>query len=124
MGNGLSTILLTVVALTNGQFARGLPIVFRWIKDISFARFALSATLVNELRGLELVDGGNADVCISDGSALLNELGLGSASTSDAWIWCAWLLFESVVFRILAYLALHFAYTGQSFRDRLGLLLQ
>jgi hypothetical protein len=124
MGNGLATLLLTVVALTNGQFARGLPVVFVWIRDISFARLALSSALVNELRGLALTDGGESEACLPDGNALLDELGLGSASWDDAWTWCAWLFFESVVFRLLAFFALHFMYTGQSFRERWRLLFR
>ena len=124
MGNGIATLMLTVVALTNGQFARGLPVVFAWIKDISFARLGLSAALVNELRGLQLSDGADPDSCLPDGNALLSELGLGSATWGDAWTWCAWMLFQSFVFRVLAFFALHFLYTGQPFRDRLRLLFQ
>lgn len=122
MGNGIASILLTFVALTNGQFARGLPSVFTWIRDISFARFGLSAVLVNELQGLPLTDGNETYSCLPDGNALLMELGLGTATMNDAWTWCAWMFFVSVVFRVLAFFALHFMYTGQSLRERFTLL--
>jgi hypothetical protein len=123
MGNGLATLIITVVALTNGQFARGLPAALRWIKDISFSRLSLSAALVNELQNIALTDGADPASCLPDGNALLLELGLGSATVPDIWEWCAWMLFQSAVFRVLAYFALHFMYTGQSFKERWRLLL-
>lgn len=58
--------------------------------------------------------------CAPTGDGLLEALGfLGT----NVWRLVGWMVLESVVFRILAFLALHFLWTGQSFKDRLRALV-
>jgi hypothetical protein len=57
--------------------------------------------------------------CAATGDGLLEAMGfLGT----NVWRLIGWLVLESVVLRVLAFLALHFLWTGQSMKDRLRAL--
>jgi hypothetical protein len=100
------------------------PRAYRWIFDISFPGWGVGAAIRNELEGLTLVDNcppSAGPSCVpGTGDALLQSLGLDKIDVGYA---CLWLFLESCVFRLLAYFAMHFMYTGQSFKDRLRALL-
>lgn len=93
-------------------------IVYRWIFDISFTSWGVQAAVYNELHGLEITctAAETAAGCTGSGDALLETLGFAG---TDPWRLCGLLLVQVVLWRVLALLALHFMYTGQSFRERL-----
>jgi ABC-type multidrug transport system ATPase subunit len=122
MGNALATVVLSFASLFNGLFVspRNIPAYFRWVAAISFPGIAVKGAMVNELRGLTFTCGAGEPGCVPDGDTLLDVLGMAEV---DPWEAAGWLLLESVVFRALAFFALHMMHTGQPLRDRARLLL-
>lgn len=122
MGNAIATVVLSFASLFNGLFVRDVPVWYRWLNDISFPGLGVKAAMANELRGLVFTCTPEeaAAGCAPDGEALLGALGMGD---TDVWANAGWLLLESVVFRLVAFAALHFLYTGQPARERARLLL-
>ena len=96
-------------------------VVYRWLFDVSFPAFGVRAALVNELTGLTYTCTPEeaAAGCSGSGDELLRALGFGG---TDVWRMCGLLLLETLIFRVLAFLAMHFMYTGQTFKARLRTL--
>jgi ATP-binding cassette subfamily G (WHITE) protein 2 len=119
MGNGLATIVIVFASLFNGFFIgpANIPLVYRWVADISFPSFGVRAATATELAGLTYACTPEeaAAGCTGVGDDVLASLGWGAV---DAWQACGWLALETAVFRVLAFLALHFMYTGQPLRER------
>lgn len=123
-GNALATLVLVFASLFNNFFVstQNLHPGYRWIAEISFPGFGVAAGITNELRGLKLecsAADSAAGTCVATGDALLETLRF---SETSVWRLCVYMLVESVVFRVLAFLCFHFLYTGQSFRTRLRAL--
>ena len=124
MGNGLATLVITFASLFNGFFINpaNLHVVYRWIADVSFPAFGVRAATTNELSGLAFTctaEEQAAAGCTGSGDDLLSSLGFAG---SDVWALCGYLLAEIAVMRVVAFFALHFLYTGQSFQQRLRAL--
>lgn len=123
MGNGLGTLILVFASLFNGFFLspQNMHVVYKWIFDLSFTSWGVQAAVFNELHGLEVVcsEAEVAAGCTGSGDALLETLGFAG---TDPWRLCGLLLVQAVIWRVLAMFALHFMYTGQTFRERLRLL--
>lgn len=150
MGNALATIVLVFASLFNGFFIHpdNVPIVYRWISDISFPAFGVKAAVTNEFTSLvfactsdEAAAGAFVRACAptllallrtppgpvhavcagctGSGDALLRSLGFGHISIVHM---CVYLFVEIAVFRVLALLCMHFMYTGQPFKERARLL--
>lgn len=131
MGNALATTIITLASLFNGLFLspQNIPWFYKWLYSISFPGWAVSAAVMNELQGLQF-ECTPAEValgaCIRTGDVFLQQLGFTTADT-DVWqeIWklCLYMAIEGILFRLLAFFALHFMYTGQPARERLRLLV-
>jgi ABC-type multidrug transport system permease subunit len=121
VGNLLATALLIILTLMDG-FWRNLaqmPAWVRWVRVFSFSGFAVQAAAATEFRGLvfsctpeEAVTG-----CIPDGEAVLRRLAF---QNTDVGANIGYIVIISVGSRFVAYLALRFLHTGQSFRERLA----
>jgi hypothetical protein len=112
-------IVIVFASLFNGFFIgpANIPLVYRWVADISFPSFGVRAATATELAGLTYACTPEeaAAGCTGVGDDVLASLGWGAV---DAWQACGWLALETAVFRVLAFLALHFMYTGQPLRER------
>lgn len=125
MGNGLSTLVLVLASLFNSFYVsrENTPVVYRWLFDVSFPALGVRAAAINEIDGLRYTCTADetAAGCTGRGEDLLAAAGIDP--TASVWHMCGILFLETVIFRILSYFAMHFMYTGQSFRQRLRALL-
>jgi len=124
--NALSFIVIPLMVVDGNWVNKdNIPDWLMWLEKISFMGLAVNGATVIEFRGLEFtcpeVPEGDYDVCVErTGEQFLEELGMEDV---DPWT-NIWLLFlHYVVYRILALLALHFLFTGQSFSERLRLFV-
>lgn len=123
-GNALATLALVFASLFNGFFIHvdNVPVAYRWIAQISFPGFGVAAAISNELQGLTLqcsAAEAAASGCAATGDALLEAL---RYPDTTVWRLCLWMIVESMVFRVLAFLCFHCLYTGQPIRARLRTL--
>ena len=88
--------------------------------DISFMGIGVEGAIASDFRGLTFTCGNKADedagICVpKSGSQALEELGM---EDTDVWegIWT--LFYHTVIYRFLAWLALHFFWTGETFNER------
>lgn len=97
------------------------PAVYRWLFDVSFPAFGVRSAAFNELSGFTYTCSPDeaAAGCTGRGDDLLAAMGV---SHVDLWRMCGLLFLETIIFRVLAFLAMHFMYTGQTFRQRLRTL--
>ena len=120
-GNLLATLTIVILTLLDG-FYRNLsdvPLWCRWVSSFSFLGYGVQAAAVNEFSGLvftctpeEARTG-----CIPDGDAFLRRQSLDRTSIGAN---IGYIVVLAVGSRFVAYLALRFMYTGQSFRERLA----
>ena len=91
----------------------------RWVSKLSFMGYGVQAAAADEFRGLAFSCSAEEAVvgCITTGDAYLQRL-----SMQDVNIWAnvGYMIAFSVGSRFIAYCALRFMYTGQSFRERLA----
>jgi len=116
-GNLLATLLIVILTLLDGFYRNlaDLPLWCRWVSSFSFLGYGVQAAAVNEFRGLvftctpeEALTG-----CIPDGEAFLRRQSMANVNVGANIVLAAGS-------RFVAYLALRFLYTGQSFRERLA----
>lgn len=124
--NALGTIALMMAMMLNGFFITydNIPVVFRWIADISFLGYAVEAGAVNELSGLQ-IECSARDLelgCVTRGELILERMGM--STNQNLWMNVLWMFVQIVVMRVLAYVALHFLHTGQPLSTRLRLFLE
>jgi ATP-binding cassette subfamily G (WHITE) protein 2 (SNQ2) len=121
VGNLLATLIVVILALLDGFYRNlaDLPLWCRWVSKFSFLGYGVQAAAVVEFRGLtftctpeEAVTG-----CIPDGDAFLARLNM---ADTDVGANIGYILVLAAGSRCVAYLALRFLYTGQTFRERLA----
>lgn len=107
--NILTSLLLVLYLLPTGGMLvslNSIPLVWRWIKHVSFVRFAFSVLVANEFDGLTLVcDVGNASVtpCITSGTAYAVSQGM---YASDMWPYLLIVVLSMTVYLLLGYVVL------------------
>ena len=140
-GNLLATLLIVILTLLDGAcshhvgpalrvltalrpagFYRNLadvPLWCRWVSSFSFLGYGVQAAAVNEFRGLTFTctEEEARTGCIPDGDAFLRRQSLDGTSIGAN---IGYIILLAVGSRFVAYLALRFLYTGQSFRERLA----
>lgn len=123
-GNLIGTLCLVLLTLFNGFFVnkKNIPVVFKWLGDISFLGYSVEVAVINEMTDLQLTCTSEErlqDACIASGDIYLERLGMQDADITSLLLLT---FLESVVFRLAAYFCLHFMYTGKSFAARLKVL--
>lgn len=131
-----------------------IPVVFKWLADVSFLGYGVEVAVANELKGLTLTCTAEEiaeQACITSGDVWLSRLDMGDADIPmllvRRTVWCCpaasgvlkparprccydsravssccvqfWIFIQSLVYRAVAFFALHFLYTGQPFSFRL-----
>ncbi len=91
----------------------------RWVSNFSFLGYGVQAVAANEFRGLQFTCTPEeaASGCIRDGDAYLYRLHMDKVNIGAN---IGYIIIISAGSRLVAYLALRFMYTGQSFRERLA----
>jgi ABC-type multidrug transport system permease subunit len=121
VGNVLATLGIVILTLLDGFYRNkaDLPAWCRWVSSFSFLGYGVQGIAVNEYKGLtftctpEEAPAG----CIPDGDAFLRRM---SMEDTRVWVNVGYILLLSFGSRLVAYLALRFLYTGQTFRERLA----
>ncbi|KAG5464126.1 hypothetical protein LSCM1_00306 [Leishmania martiniquensis] len=107
--NILTSLLLVLYLLPTGGMLvslNSIPLLWRWIKHVSFVRFAFSALVANEFDGLTLVcDPVPSDIapCITSGSAYAASQGM---YAKDIGLHALRVALSMVVYLVLGYLVL------------------
>ena len=118
--NGLATIILLLYMIFDGSWVnkQNIPIWYRWAESISFMGLGVEAAVANEFRGMEFQECQGCEV--TSGEQALEHLGMDEVTIAgnllELFLW-------TVFYRVVAFLGLHFMYTGASLKERAGLLL-
>ena len=96
-----------------------IPLWVQWVSNFSFLGYGVQAVAANEFRGLQFTCAPEeaASGCIVDGDAYLHRLHMDQVNIGAN---IGYIIVISAGARLVAYLALRFMYTGQSFRERLA----
>ena len=120
-GNLLATLLIVILTLLDGFYRnlKDVPPWCRWVANFSFLGYGVQAAAVNEFRGLVFTCTAEEALtgCIPDGDAFLQRQSLDKTNIGAN---IGYIILLAVGSRFVAYLALRFLYTGQSFRERLA----
>ena len=121
MGNLLATLGIVFLTLLDGFYRNlaDIPAWCRWVSKFSFLGYGVQAVAANEFCGLAFscTPEEAAVGCIPDGDAYLRRL---SMADTDVGAYIGYILIIGAGSRAVAYLALRFLFTGQSFRERLA----
>ena len=121
VGNLLATLCTVMLTLLDGFYRNlaDIPAWCRWVSKFSFLGYGVQAVAANEFRGLSFscTPDEAAVGCIPDGEAFLQRL---SMAHTNIGAFIGYILIIGAGSRVVAYLALRFMYTGQSFRERLA----
>ena len=121
MGNLLATLGIVILTLLDGFYRNlaDIPAWCRWVSKFSFLGYGVQAVAANEFRGLAFscTPEEAAVGCIPDGDAYLHRL---SMADTNVGAYIGYILIIGAGSRVVAYLALRFLFTGQSFRERLA----
>ncbi|KAK7196186.1 ATP-binding cassette protein subfamily G, member 6 [Novymonas esmeraldas] len=107
--NILTSLLLVLYLLPTGGMLvslNSIPLVWRWIKHVSFVRFAFSAWVANEFDGLTFICDPlppEAVPCITTGAAYAASQGM---YTRDVGLYVVFVVASMVVYLVLGYLVL------------------
>jgi ABC-type multidrug transport system permease subunit len=120
-GNLLATLLIVILTLLDGFYRnlKDVPLWCRWVSSFSFLGYGVQAAAVNEFSGLVFTctDEEALTGCIPDGEAFLQRQSLDKTNIGAN---IGYIVLLAAGSRFVAYLALRFLYTGQSFRERLA----
>ena len=121
IGNMLATLGVVILTLLDGFYRNlaDIPAWVRWVSNFSFLGYGVQAVAANEFRGLAFSCTAKeaAEGCIPNGDAYLHRL---SMQNTNIGAYIGYILIIGAGSRFVAYLALRFMYTGQSFRERLA----
>ena len=121
VGNLLATLGVVILTLLDGFYRNlnDLPLWVRWVSNFSFLGYGVQAVAANEFRGLQFTCTPEeaATGCILDGNAYLQRLHMDKVNIGAN---IGYIVVISTGSRLVAYLALRFMYTGQTFRERLA----
>ncbi|KAG5490171.1 hypothetical protein JKF63_00290 [Porcisia hertigi] len=107
--NIFTSLLLVLYLLPTGGMLvslKSIPFMWRWIKHVSFVRFAFSALVANEFDGLTLVcDPALSDVvsCVTSGSEFAASQGM---YAKDIGLYVLYVVISMVIYLVLGYLVL------------------
>jgi len=115
----LVAIILLFVMVFNGFFIllNSIPAWYRWIAEINFMRFSINALYWNEFHGQVYNCTVGIDCTFSSGDAALTALGI--PVNLELWRMAVYMMIVTLVFHILALVAVTFCYTG-SFSENLS----
>ena len=121
VGNLAATMLIVILALLDGFYRNlsAIPAWCRWVSRLSFLGYGVQAAAANEFRGLRFTCSAEeaAVGCIATGDAYLTRLGMHDV---NVWANVGYMVAFALGSRFIAYCALRFLYTGQTFRERLA----
>merc|ERR1719334_1205684 len=91
------------------------PIVLRWIGDISFMGIGVQALVENEFQGMHFDSCHNDAMCLKTGKEALKYYKFDKNSLEENLLYLG---ISLVVIRFFGFLAVKFLHTGQSFTQR------
>jgi len=124
--NALAGTVLIVLMLFDGNWINrhNIPVYYRWLADCSFLGYAVEAAVASDFSRLDFHCSARAQAeegCVP----ISGKQALAALEFDDSKVWPNfWLLVGLVcIYRAVAYVALHFMWTGFTFRERLQTFL-
>jgi ATP-binding cassette subfamily G (WHITE) protein 2 len=116
--NQLVMPILTVLFLFSGFFvpANKIPAMWKWVPDVNFIYYSVNYVVVTEVEAMgtcDAADGSNATVVCDDAMV---ASGFDPTMPFSEVIMCH--VYTNIIFRVIAYWALRFCWTGQSCSQR------
>lgn len=119
--NALAGTLLIVLMLFDGNWInrRNIPIYYRWLPEVSFLGYAVEAAVTSDFKRHDFVCTQRAideEGCVPlTGRQIIRSLDFDPNATWPKF----WLLIAvTAAYRLVAFLGLHFCWTGQTFKER------
>lgn len=119
--NSLAGTILIVLMLFDGNWInrRNIPVYYRWLADVSFLGYAVEAAVVSDFKRVDFTCTDRAileEGCMPiTGKQMLRSLEFDEGATwPKFWL----LILVTVLYRLVAFLGLHFCWTGQTFKER------
>lgn len=125
--NAMAGTMLIVLMLFDGNWInrRNIPVYYRWLTDVSFMGYAVEAAVASDFKRHEFVCTDRAveeEGCVPlTGRQILRSLEFDPDST---WPMFWLLVLVTACYRLVAFLGLHFCWTGQTFAERWNKLWQ
>ena len=119
--NALAGTLLIVLMLFDGNWInrRNIPVYYRWLADVSFLGYAVEAAVSSDFKRVDFTCTDRAieeEGCTPlSGKQILRSL---EFSENAMWPRFWQLVAVTLVYRFVAFLGLHFFWTGQTFKER------
>ena len=119
--NAMAGTVLIVLMLFDGNWInrRNIPVYYRWLADVSFLGYAVEAAVVSDFKRVDFTCTERAIVeegCTPlTGKQVLRSLEFDENATwPKFWL----LILVTALYRFVAFVALHFCWTGQTFKER------
>jgi ATP-binding cassette subfamily G (WHITE) protein 2 len=119
--NAMAGTLLIVLMLFDGNWInrRNIPVYYRWLADVSFLGYAVEAAVVSDFKRQDFTCTERAveeEGCTPlTGKQIIRSLEFDEDATwPKFWL----LILVTVLYRLVAFLGLHFCWTGQTFKER------
>ena len=124
--NALAGTLLIILMLFDGNWInrRNIPVYYRWLPEVSFLGYAVEAAVASDFRRHSFTCTQRAideEGCVPlTGRQILRSLQFDPDATWPKF----WLLVGvAAAYRLVAFLGLHFCWTGQTFKERWSKLI-